>query len=72
MVGASAIAGGSLDASGRARLKIPRFHRRMLARKRKVRFTLQGVIRGTAGGGPPTIERVTVTLKAPAKKKRRR
>jgi hypothetical protein len=72
MVGASAIAGGALDASGKARLKIPLLHRRILAKRTKVRFTLQGVIRAAAGGGPPTVKRVTVTLKAPAKKKRRR
>ncbi|MEA2472140.1 MAG: hypothetical protein QOE06_55 [Thermoleophilaceae bacterium] len=72
MVGASAIAGGALDTSGRAQLKVPRVHRLLLARRTKVRFTLQGVIRGTAGGGPPTVKRVSVTLKAPAKKKRTR
>jgi hypothetical protein len=72
MVGAAAIAGGALDAGGKARLKVPRVHRRMLARMRKVRFTLQGVVRAAAGGGPPTVKRVTVTLKAPAKKKKRR
>jgi hypothetical protein len=72
MYGAAAIAGGSLDASGRARLKVPRFHRRILAKRRKVRLVLQGVVRGSAGGGPPTVKRVSVTLKAPAKKKRRR
>ena len=69
MMGAAAIAGGTLDAGGRARLKIPRAHRRILARRTKVRFTLQGVIRSVAGGGPPTVRRVSVTLKAPAKKK---
>jgi hypothetical protein len=72
MVGASAIAGGALDAAGKARLKVPRVHRRILAKRTKVRFTLQGVIRSAAGGGPPTVKRVTVTLKAPAKKKKRR
>jgi hypothetical protein len=71
MVGASAIAGGSLDAGGKARLKVPRVHRRILAKRTKVRFTLQGVIR-SAAGGPPTVKRVTVTLKAPAKKKKKR
>jgi hypothetical protein len=71
MMGAAAIAGGTLDAGGRARLKIPRVHRRILARRTKVRFTLQGVIR-SAAGGPPTVKRVSVTLKLPPKKKRRR
>jgi hypothetical protein len=72
MMGAAAIAGGALDSAGKARLKVPRVHRRMLAKRRKVRFTLQGVIRGAAGGGPPSVKRVAVTLKAPAKKKKRR
>jgi hypothetical protein len=72
MWGAAAIAGGSLDASGAARLKVPRTHRRLLAKKRKVRLTVQGVIRGAAGGGPPSLKKVTVTLKAPAKKRRGR
>ena len=63
MLGAAAIAGGSLDAAGKARLKIPRFQRRILAKRRKVQLTLQGVIRGAAGGGPPTVKRVRVTLK---------
>jgi hypothetical protein len=72
MVGAAAIAGGTLDTAGKARLKLPRVHRRALARRTKVRFTLQGVIRGAAGGGPPTVKRVSVTLKAPAKKRSRR
>jgi hypothetical protein len=72
MVGAAAVAGGALDTAGKARLKVPRVHRRMLARRTKVRFTLQGVIRGAAGGGAPTVKRVSVTLKAPAKKKPRR
>jgi hypothetical protein len=69
MVGAAAIAGGALETSGKARLKIPRVHRRILARRTKVRFTLQGVIRAAAGGGPPTVKRVSVTLKAPARNK---
>jgi hypothetical protein len=47
-------------------------HRLLLAKRTKVRFTLQGVIRGAAGGGPPSVKRVSVTLKAPAKKKKRR
>jgi hypothetical protein len=68
--GAAAIAGGSLDAAGAAKLKVPRVHRRLLAKKRKVRLVVQGAIRGAAGGGPPTLKRVAVTLKAPAKKKR--
>ena len=75
MYGAAAIAGGALSTTGKARLKVPTLHRRMLARKSKVRLTLQGVIRGSAGGGPPTVKRVSVTLKKPAppkKKKRRR
>ncbi len=70
MLGAAAISSGSLSAAGKARLKIPRYHRRILAKRRKVRLTLQGVIRGAAGGGPPTVKRVGVTLKAPAKKRR--
>lgn len=72
MMGAAALAGGSLDAGGKAQLKIPRAHRRIIARRAKVRFTLQGVIRAAAGGGPPAVKRVSVTLKAPVKKKRRR
>jgi hypothetical protein len=72
MLGAAAIAGGPLNASGKAKLKVPRFHRRILAKRTKVRLTLQGVVRGTAGGGPPTVKRVSVTLKAPPKKKKRR
>ena len=72
MMGASAIAGGPLGATGKALLKVPRVHRRILAKRTKVRFTLQGVIRSAAGGGPPTVKRVTVTLKAPAKKTKRR
>lgn len=71
MMGAGAIAAGTLDSAGKARLKIPRVHRRALARRTKVRFTLQGVIRASAGGGPPTVKRVSVTLKAPKAKKKR-
>ena len=72
MYGAAAIAGGSLDAGGKAKLKVPRFHRRILTRRARVRFTLQGVIRGSAGGGPPTVKRVSVTLKKPPVKKKKR
>lgn len=72
MIGAGAVAGGSLDTGGRARLRVPRVHRRALARRTRVRFTLQGVIRTAGGGGPPTVKRLAVTLRAPAKKKRRR
>ena len=72
MVGASAIAGGSLGVAGKAQLKVPRVHRRILARRTRVRFTLQGVIRAAAGGGPPTVRRVSVTLRTPVKKKNRR
>jgi hypothetical protein len=70
--GASAIAGGSLDASGVARLKVPRIHRLLLARKRKVRLVLQAVIRSAAAGGIPSLKRVAVTLKAPPRKKKHR
>ena len=70
-IGAGAIAGGTLDASGRARLKVSRVHRRTIAKRTRVKFTLQGVIRAAAGGGPPTVRRVTVTLSTPAKKKKR-
>jgi hypothetical protein len=70
--GAAAIAGGSLDAAGKTSLKIPRAQRRLLSKRRKVRLTLQGVIRGSAGGGPPSVKRLGVTLKKPAPKKRRR
>ncbi|HEX8744118.1 MAG TPA: hypothetical protein VF712_13395 [Thermoleophilaceae bacterium] len=72
MIGAGAVAGGTLDAGGKTRLKLPRVHRRALVSRTKVRFTLQGVIRASAGYGAPTVKRVAVTLKAPAKKKRRR
>jgi len=72
MWGAAAIAGGTLDAAGKTRLKIARFQRKLLRRKRKVRLTLQGVIRGAAGGGPPSVKRVTLTLKKPAANKKRR
>ena len=71
LIGAGAVAGGTLDAGGKARLKLPRVHRRSLAKRRKVRFTLQGVIRAAAGHGAPTVKRVSVTLRAPAKKRRR-
>lgn len=70
MLGAASIAGGALDTTGKARLKVPRFQRRVLARRRTARLTLQGVLRGSAGGGPPTVRRVTVVLRAPAKKRR--
>jgi hypothetical protein len=70
--GASAIAGGSLDAGGVLRVKVARVHRALLSRKTKVRLTLQGVIRSAAGGGPPQVRRTSVTLKAPAKKKKRK
>jgi hypothetical protein len=72
MMGAAALTGGALDASGKTRLKIPRAHRRILAKRRSVRLVLQGVIRAAAGGGPPTVKRVSVTLKLPAKKRKRR
>jgi hypothetical protein len=72
LYGAAAIAGGALNATGKAKLKVPRFQRRILARRTKVRLTLQGVIRGTAGGGPPTVKRVSVTLKKPPVKKKKR
>ena len=72
MMGAAALTGGTLDAGGKARLKVSRAHRRILAKRSRARFTLQGVIRTAAGGGPPTVKRVAVTLRAPAKKKRRR
>jgi hypothetical protein len=72
MLGAAAVAGGPLSTAGKARLKVPRVHRRMLAKRRKARFTLQGVVRSAAGGGPPSVKRKSVTLKAPAKKKKKR
>ena len=72
MWGAAAIAGGSLDAAGAAKLKVPRVHRKLLGKRRKVRLILQGVIRSAAGGGPPSLAKVAVTLKAPANEKRRR
>nr|MDQ3936440.1 hypothetical protein [Actinomycetota bacterium] len=71
MLGAAAIGGSALDTAGKARIKLSRNYRRGLARMRKARLTLQGVIRSAAGGGPPTIKRVSVTLKAPKKKRRR-
>jgi hypothetical protein len=70
--GASAIAGGSLDAAGAAKLKIPRIHRVLLAKKRKVRLVLQAVIRSSAAGGIPSLKKLAVTLKAPPRKKQRR
>jgi hypothetical protein len=72
MWGAAAIAGGTLDASGAAKLKVPRVHRALLSHRRSVRLVLQGVIRTAAGGGPPELRKVAVTLKAPKPKRKRR